>query len=224
MFRNRNCKWGIFYCDPECYKRYERFIFNKKFFPELTNKWKLFTGAQPHKFLESLNIKFDFLLLDTAHLMPGEAINFIEVLPFLEENAIVVLHDITYHLLSEEIYGLKVKKSYFSNIYLMTSLFGEKIILENKTKVLENIGAIKLYPNQKRFYLNYFLLLLSPWEYIPEKKHIDELKLFIKKYYKKDIYINLFNKAVEENKNMIEIRKWAFYHLLYQVKFYLYIY
>ena len=139
--------------------------------------------------------------------MPGEAINFIEVLPFLEENAIVVLHDITYHLLSEEIYGLKVKKSYFSNIYLMTSLFGEKIILENKTKVLENIGAIKLYPNQKRFYLNYFLLLLSPWEYIPEKKHIDELKLFIKKYYKKDIYINLFNKAVEENKNMIEIRK-----------------
>ena len=55
-----------------------------KYFPELTYKWKLFTGYQPHKFLEQLNLKFDFLLLlDTAHIMPGEAINLIEVLPFL---------------------------------------------------------------------------------------------------------------------------------------------
>ena len=61
-----------------------------KFFPELTKKWKLYTGEQSHKFLEKLNIKFDFLFLDTAHFSPGELINIIEVLPFLKDNAIFI--------------------------------------------------------------------------------------------------------------------------------------
>ena len=58
----------------------------KKFFPELINKWSLYTGDQPHKFLNKLNLKFDFLFLDTAHISPGELFNLIEVLPFLNEN------------------------------------------------------------------------------------------------------------------------------------------
>jgi hypothetical protein len=41
---------------------------------------------------------------------------------------------------------------------------------------------------------------LAPWDYIPNEKHIQELREFIKKYYKKEIYLNVFNKAVEENK------------------------
>ena len=49
----------------------------KKYFPELTrnNKWQLYTGEQPHKFLDKLNLKFDFLFLDTVHFTPGELIN-----------------------------------------------------------------------------------------------------------------------------------------------------
>ena len=65
-----------------------------KYFPELTKNWKLFTGQQPHKFLIKLNMKFDFVFLDTVHSAPGEILNFIELLHFLNENAILVLHDI----------------------------------------------------------------------------------------------------------------------------------
>ena len=174
-----------------------------KYFPELTKNWKLYTGDQPHKFLDKLNIKFDFLLLDTAHYSPGELINIIEVLPFLENNAIIVLHDIMYHLPSNKHYRPKEYKMHPSNILLMTSLYGDKVIIENKNKSIENIGAIRLYPNQKKYYLNYFLLLLSPWEYFPNNNHINDLKSFIKKYYKKQIYLDLFNKAVEENQKYI---------------------
>ena len=53
-----------------------------QYFPELTKNWKLYTGNQPHKFLVNLNMKFDFVFLDSAHATPGEIINFIEVLPF----------------------------------------------------------------------------------------------------------------------------------------------
>ena len=172
----------------------------KKYFPELAyNKWKLYTGRQPHIFLSLLKLKFDFLFLDTFHLAPGELINLIEVLPFLGDNAIIVLHDIMFHLPSLNYYNPKSIKFHPSNIYLMTSLIGEKIIIHNSQKCLENMGAIILYPNQEKYYLNYFLLLLSPWDYLPKKSFIKELRRFIKGYYKKDIYLELFDKSVEEN-------------------------
>ena len=172
----------------------------KEYFPELANNWQLFTGEQPHKFLEKLNIKFDFLFLDTVHLSPGEIINIIEALPFLNDNAIVVLHDIMFHLPSNGYYNTKFIKYHPSQIYLMTSLFGDKIIIKDDKKGVENIGAVFLYPNQEQYYLNYFLLLLTPWEYIPNENHIMELKIFIKKYYRNEIYLLLFNRSVEENK------------------------
>ena len=171
-----------------------------KYFPELTNKWKLYTGDQPSKFLDKLQLKFDFLFLDTAHFSPGEIINVIEVLPFLEKNAIIVLHDIKVPLLSDKIL---MPKFHPSNILLMAALYGDKVFLDNKKRCINNIGAIHLYINQKKYYLNYFLLLLSPWDYIPNEKHIQELKEFIKKYYKEEIYLNIFNIAVEENKKYI---------------------
>ena len=68
-----------------------------EFFPELSKNWKLYTGEQPHKFLVELNMKFDFLFLDSTHVSPGEILNFIESLPFLNENAIVVIHDLLWH-------------------------------------------------------------------------------------------------------------------------------
>ena len=72
------------------------YLFKKKF-PKLMSKWKLFLVDMPHKFLTKLNLKFDFLFLDSFHTSPGEFFNLIECLPFLNENAIVVLHDIMWH-------------------------------------------------------------------------------------------------------------------------------
>jgi len=188
-----------------------------KYFPELAiNKWQLFTGRQPHIFLSKLKMKFDFLFLDTVHYAPGEMINFIEVLPFLEENTIVVLHDIIFHLPSLNYYNQKDTKIHPSQIYLISSLIGEKIILASKNNNIENIGAVILYPNQEKYYLNYFLLLLSPWNYLPKDTFIDELIKFVKTYYKKEIYISLFNRSIEENK--LYIKKYEF--LLRQFKKY----
>ena len=170
----------------------------KKYFPELAeNKWKLFTGKQPHIFLEKLNMKFDFLFLDTTHLAPGELINIIEALPFLNENAIVVLHDVMFHLPSHNYYVPPEVKYHPSMIYLMTTLKGKKYIMLSKLFQFENIGAIILSKNQENYYLNYFLLLMSPWNYMPSDEQIEQLQKFIKKYYKKRLYLNIFNSAVK---------------------------
>ena len=60
----------------------------KKYFFELSKNWMLFTGDMPNKFLVKLNIKFDLLFLDTSHISPGEFLNLIEAMPFLNENPI----------------------------------------------------------------------------------------------------------------------------------------
>ena len=179
----------------------------KKYFPNLANKWKLFTGKQPHKFLDKLKMKFDFLFLDTIHSAPGEIINLIEVLPFLNEKGIIVLHDINYHnlvinnlLKTKYLFKKKISKFHPSNIYLFTTLYGDKVIIKDKNYENLNIGAIFLYQNQKKHFIDYFLLLLSPWQYMLKDEKIYELKDFIKKYYKDQIYLNIFNKAVEYNK------------------------
>ena len=170
----------------------------KQFFPELTNKWRLFTGDQPHKFLDKLNMKFDFLFLDTSHYTPGEIINIIEILPFLNEGAIVVLHDIIWHLDGTE--NFKEVKFTPTQIYLMSSLYGQKIYIKSSLTGLQNIGCVKLYPKQEEHYKDYFLLLMSFWEEMPNDNQINDLRNFIKKYYVKDIFLKIFDSAVAKNK------------------------
>ena len=168
----------------------------KNFFPELMNNWMLFCGDQPHKFLDKLNIKFELIFLDTAHVSPGELLNIIEILPFINENAIIILHDVLWHfLVSKKKYSRNFSPS---QIYLFSALYGDKIF--PSTFGIRNIGAVFLYRNQKKHYIDYFLLLLCFWEYMPTDKQIDDLRIFIKKYYKKQIYLNIFNQAVKFNK------------------------
>lgn len=79
---------------------------------------------------------------------------------------------------------------------------GIKIFLHSVKGAISNIGAVFLYPNQKEHYLDYFLLLVNFWEYIPKDNQINDLRFFIKKYYKDKSFINIFNLAVEENKKV----------------------
>lgn len=142
-------------------------------------------------------MKFDFVFLDTVHMAPGELLNFIELLLFLNDNAILVIHDILWHFTSK-------KEFYPSNVYLYPAIYWDKILLKNSDGSIGNMGAVFLYNNQENHYLNYFFLLLTFWEYMPKDNEINDLRIFIKNYYKKDIYLKIFDTAVMENKISIK--------------------
>ena len=61
-----------------------------------------------------------------------------------------------------------------------------------------------LYNCQENHYLDYFLLLLNFWEYMPSDNQIKDLIKFIKKYYKRKIYLKIFETAVKKNRISIE--------------------
>ena len=65
-----------------------------KFFPEFLNKWSLYKGNIAAKFIEKIGGYIDMALIDSAHFEPGEIMDFLIVLPFLKEGAIVCFHDI----------------------------------------------------------------------------------------------------------------------------------
>ena len=173
----------------------------KKYFNDLSSNWQLFTGDMPHKFLENINLKYDFVLLDTTHTMPGEVLNIIEILPFLEDNAIIVLRSLFNHLTNALNKGMdkSIVRAMPSTVFLMSSLAGQKIIIKNEQNFL-NIGAVFLDKNQEKHYRDYFLLLNCFWEKMLSDEKIFQLKLFIEKYYKKQIYMDLLENAILYNK------------------------
>ena len=173
----------------------------KQKFPELMDKWKLVTGNMPHKYLEKLNLKFDFLFLDTAHVSPGEFFNLIEALPFLNDNAIIVLHDTMWHLVRAfNSYSKEYAKIMPTQIYLMSSLIGEKILINDDKFNFANIGVVCLEKKQENYYINYFLLLMNIWQYFPPDEQINELRNFIIKYYKNNTLLKIFDTAVKFNR------------------------
>ena len=91
-------------------------------------------------------------------------------------------------------------KSYPSCISLIPALYGDKVLVYRRAEHISNMGVVFLYPNQEEHYLDYFLLLMNFWEYIPTDQQINDLRLFIQKYYKDNQYINIFDTAVRENK------------------------
>lgn len=98
-------------------------------------------------------------------------------------------------------------KHYFKinppNLHIMTYLYGDKIFLKKGNKKLDNIGAIFLYKNQKAHYLEYFLSLMTIWDYMPKDNQLNDLRNFIIKYYKDEMLLDIFDESVRLNKKWL---------------------
>jgi predicted O-methyltransferase YrrM len=66
----------------------------KKLFPNLLSKWTLYKGNIAAKYMEEIGSDIDMVIIDSAHFEPGEILDFIMVLPFVNEGAVIVIHDI----------------------------------------------------------------------------------------------------------------------------------
>ena len=192
----------LYSCDLEkrdyINNKYEIGYIVKNYLPYLTNKWKLYSGNTTSSFIEEIGNNIDFVVIDTAHVMPGEALTFIEILPFLKKNAIITLDDI--HFQQRE---KNYNQSFFypCNNLLISILRGKKIIFDldkNKTFKITKLGAIILDDNQEKYFFDYFYLLTNGWSYMPKKFEINCARIIIEKYYS-PFLLSVFDKAVELN-------------------------
>ena len=174
-------------------------------FSELMNKWTFYTGVNTAEVIEKIGNNIDFAYIDTVHKCPGEMINFLEILPFLKEEAIVVLHDTYMNFLANYIYDKKIIN--YSNNQLLCYIRGELILPSYGNEVFSrNIGGLKLYKNQKNYLKHYFLALGTQWEYMPEEYDLKILREFYIKYYGEKL-VEIYDDAVAKNK-----KRWNIIH------------
>ena len=185
--------------NKNCYKKPSKhtgFIVKEKF-PHLADKWQLYTGGYTSQFIEKIGNNIDLVYIDTVHVVPGEMLNWLEILPFLKEESFVILHDTFFMYIYDRVIKNIIN---YSNNQILCYIRGELILPSYKQNMFSmNIGAIKLSKKQENYYLQYFLALGAQWQYLPSERELKVLTKFYKKYYGKK-YVKIFIDAIEKNK------------------------
>lgn len=167
--------------------------------PMLQNKWHLFTGGLAAKFMDKIGGGVDFVLLDTMHLMPGELLDFLFVYPFLSNDVIVVIHDIS--VFQGRASG-DIQTSRIPCRLLFSLLPGvEKFVPSNADEPdrLPNIGAVHLDVNTNSIIDDIFSLLELPWCYQLTDDDVAVTKEFVSRHYGGE-YGRLFTKIATRQK------------------------
>lgn len=126
----------------------------------------LFVNGTFPEFAEQIGNGIDFLVLDTAHALPGELLEFLVCLPYLTEDATVVLHDVMQNQ------GNGYNELYASKVLYM-SVTADKYICwsheePEKSRGLANIGAFTLNERTRSEIENCFYALSFNWCYMME--------------------------------------------------------
>lgn len=170
-----------------------------KYFKHLSNKWTLFKGGIAAEFLETIGNDIDFAMIDTAHFEPGEILDFLLVLPFLKEEAIVIFHDIDHQITFSK--GKNLRNEWAPYI-IFNNARGEKFLPSGKGIFNKDIGAVKLEKNQKKYYHDYCRALGSQWQYFPLENHIRIILDFVKKYYDNECFL-ILKEAINFNRHFV---------------------
>ncbi len=170
---------------------------------ELKKQWTLFTGGVVASFMEEIGNEIDVLFLDAAHLMPGEVLDFIMVLPYLKEDCTLILHDTNLQTIIRE--NTYQGKDCIATHLLMSCVVGKKLFLstdkdyfEDKqllsNDVFPNMGAIELNTASRENIWNVFNVLNLPWSYMPKEKDFTDIMNCLHKFYDK-YYSDMFEKT-----------------------------
>lgn len=164
--------------------------------------YHLYTGCVVAEVIEEICEleKCDFCIIDTAHILPGEVLDLLAILPFLKDKAIIVLHDVMLHHMS--------KNRCYATQVAFDCIVGDKIWNWDAEK-FPNIAAVLINEDTYKYIFNLVSSLGLPWEYDPGNKLIEKYGQIIKKYYSEEVY-NLFRKNVDLNLEWLQKNKFCF--------------
>lgn len=166
----------------------------------LKKKWHLLTGQDPANLMEEIGEKFDFCVIDTEHLHPVEVLNFISVLPWLNDGAVIVMHDTT-------VFEWRLKETFLRMLsprLLLSVVCAEKYIpdLPSGNMMVSNIAAWQINADTRKYCQGLFDILYLPWEASVSKNTCQGIDKLVKKYYPVKMS-QYFNEAVKINTSML---------------------
>ena len=169
----------------------------KEVIGDLNFEHKLIGGKIVSEVLDDIGEGIDFLILDTAHKLPGEVMDFIACLPYLAENATVVVHDVALNFYSSE-------KSIATKV-LFDTVTADKYKADEPKFIakLANIAAFDINAETKKYIYDVFSCLTYTWAYMPGNNLIEGYGEIVKRCYD-DMCQKLYAQAVELQRHHFE--------------------
>lgn len=168
-----------------------------KYFPSFLNKWRVFKGDTAEMYMEEIGKNIDMAFINSANFNPEGILNFLVILPFLNNNAIICFIDKSDLVKNSRLYK-KGKENDYSLYNLLNLIRGKKYFPSGNQISSRDVGAIRLDRNQFNYVHEYFRVLKGQWQYVPSEIHINKMKELFKKYYD-DECLTMFEKAISLN-------------------------
>lgn len=160
----------------------------------------LLGNVLPH-YIEDIGGNIDMVILDTAHMLPGEVLDIITVLPFLSKDAKVILHDVALSHYKQDYY--------IATQVLFDSIVADKIVpldlFPDHNIPLPNIAAFTVTSDTTKYIESEFYALTLPWRYMPTDDELNSYRTFFSKHYNASL-IKIFDIAVSMNREFIKNR------------------
>lgn len=169
----------------------------KKVLTQLKVNHQFHLGGIACSYMDQIGSDVDCLILDTMHMMPGEIWDFITLLPYLKNGAVVMLHDIILNNMFEG-------KFTYATGTLFASVVGEKYwnFDVDRNKQYPNIGAFVINDQTRHYIANLFLSLMITWGYVPDEAQLNVYRAAVKKFYSPELLF-VFDMAYSYNKKKL---------------------
>lgn len=169
----------------------------EKIFGELHGAHKFHLGKVLPQVIDEIGDGIDFVILDTAHSMPGEGLDFLAVLPYLKDNAIIVLHDVIFHQ-----WAFNAPQAIATGI-LFSAATAEKFLNflpDDQSDPIRypNIAAFKINEQTAENIDNVFLSLVLRWSYLPSAQELIIYCQHYRRFYSVEL-CEIFQEAINMN-------------------------
>ena len=146
--------------------------------------------------IEKIGGDIDFVILDTMHVLPGEILDFLAILPYLKKNAVVVLHEV---ILNQR---FNLRECHATTV-LFSSVVADKFINYETDHVAlmytyQNIAAFQINEHTRENIENVFLTLMLRWKYYSYRNQIRAYYDIYKKNYSPEL-CKLFEQSLHMN-------------------------
>lgn len=165
----------------------------ERIFSNLRGTHKFHLGKILPQVIDEIGGGIDFVILDTVHSLPGEVLDFPAVLPYLADNAVIVLHDVSLHQLRQD-------KCNATGV-LFGAVTAEKFLNFQPEKYLfryPNIAAFRVNEQTAANIENVFLSLILRWDYWPTDEQVKIYREHYRRFYS-DALVEIFQDAVDMN-------------------------
>lgn len=164
---------------------------------------EFYLGKYLPQVIDEIGGDIDFVILDTVHYTPGELLDFLVMLPYLKDNAIVVLHDVA---LNQRNLSYHTPDAHATGLLFSAVVAEEKFLNYEPEGNYPNIGAFRVNEQTYNNIENVFLALMLTWNYLPKDDEITIYRNFYNRYYPAKL-VKIFDETVRLNRNNVAFKK-----------------